>query len=143
MCRALQPVNCHRLPCPTKSLTTVKQASSTVYESWRGCRSNGETTFEQDIIKKSRCEVHVFDPTLDEAVAAQVKAIKGVTFHPYGLGAVDGVVRLPFSVLSCIICRCMSCMAAQMTAAKGMTFHPYGLGAIDVMVKGPVLHGEP
>ena len=57
------------------------------------CRSNGETTFEQDIIKKSRCEVHVFDPTLDEAVAAQVRAIKGVTFHPYGLGAIDGVVR--------------------------------------------------
>lgn len=58
------------------------------------CRSNGETTFEQDIIKKSRCEVHVFDPTLEEAVAAQVRAIKGVTFHPYGLGAVDGVVSL-------------------------------------------------
>ena len=34
----------------------------------------------------------MFDPTLDEAVAAQVKAIKGVTLHPYGLGAVDGVV---------------------------------------------------
>ena len=36
--------------------------------------------------------MHVFDPTLSEEVAAQVRAIKGVTFHPYGLGAVDGVV---------------------------------------------------
>ena len=36
--------------------------------------------------------MHVFDPTLDEATAAQVMAIKGITFHPYGLGALDGVV---------------------------------------------------
>ena len=63
-------------------------------ESSHGCRSNGETTFEQDIVKKSRCAVHVFDPTLDEATAAQVMAIKGVTFHPYGLGALDGVVSI-------------------------------------------------
>ena len=68
------------------TLSVVRQMRSDAF------RSNGETTFEQDIIKKSRCEVHVFDPTLDEAVAAQVRAIKGVTFHPYGLGAVDGVV---------------------------------------------------
>ena len=122
-------------------MTTLAQVSSTVYDGRRGCRSNGETTFEQDIIKKSRCEVHVFDPTLDEAVAAQVKAIKGVTFHPYGLGAVDGVVRLPFSVLSCITCCCMSCMAVQMRAAKGMTFHPSGCGAMDGVVRDPVLHG--
>lgn len=56
----------------------------------------------------------MFDPTLDEAVAAQVKAIKGVTFHPYGLGAVDGVVS-PFHqslVLHDCITR-MSCMAAR------------------------------
>ena len=38
--------------------------------------------------------MHVFDPTLDEATAAQVMAIKGVTFHPYGLGALDGVVGI-------------------------------------------------
>ncbi len=75
-----------------------------------GCSSNGETTFEQDIIKKSRCEVHVFDPTLDEAVAAQVKAIKGVAFHPYGLGALDGVVS-PCH-LTCVLHDCMSCIIA-------------------------------
>ena len=34
----------------------------------------------------------MFDPTLSEDVAATVRAIKGVTFHPYGLGAFDGEV---------------------------------------------------
>ena len=56
-------------------------------------------------MKKSRCAVHVFDPTLDEATAAQVMAIKGVTFHPYGLGAVDGVVSVRASCSLCFSAR--------------------------------------
>ena len=43
----------------------------------------------------------MFDPTLDDEIAAQVRAIKGVTFHPYGLGAVDGEVSHLAPVFYC------------------------------------------
>jgi hypothetical protein len=56
--------------------------------------SNGETSFEQDLLAKTDCEVHIFDPTLSPEVLAQVRAIKGVTVHTYGLGPKDGTVRL-------------------------------------------------
>ena len=39
----------------------------------------------------------MFDPTLSEETGKQVGALEGVTFHPYGLGAVDGKVRLPYA----------------------------------------------
>ena len=121
----------------------------------RACRSNGETTFEQDIIKKSRCEVHVFDPTLGEEVAAQVRAIKGVTFHPYGLGAFDGEVSYQalMHIMRCdvymhqhwlpvpIACfpkrnrylRCMQC-ALPFCAAKQLLPYTLTSGASGVLV---------
>lgn len=55
--------------------------------------SNGETTFEQDLLRKTKCDVHVFDPTLSPEVQKQVSSIKGVTLHNYGLGITDGMVR--------------------------------------------------
>ena len=42
------------------------------------------------------CEVHIFDPTLDEDQRQHVEAIKGVQFHSYGLGPKD--VRVSMGV---------------------------------------------
>ncbi len=53
-------------------------------------RSNGETAFEQAILKRlPHCEVHVFDPTLHEDLRRKVDAIEGIKFHGYGLGGKD------------------------------------------------------
>ncbi|EIE27040.1 hypothetical protein COCSUDRAFT_64052 [Coccomyxa subellipsoidea C-169] len=56
--------------------------------------SNGETTFEQDLLRNTKCDVHVFDPTLSPEVQKQVSSIKGVTLHNYGLGITDGMIEL-------------------------------------------------
>lgn len=54
---------------------------------------NGEeATFEQDLLRKTKCDVHVFDPTLNPEAQQRVSSIKGVTLHNYGLGVKDGLV---------------------------------------------------
>lgn len=55
-------------------------------------------TFEQALIRMTHgaCEVHVFDFSLTEHQIARVKAVKGVTFHAYGIGARDELVSQPF-----------------------------------------------
>lgn len=62
--------------------------------------SNGETTFEEDLLRKTKCDVHVFDPTLHQD---RVSSIKGVTLHTYGLGITDGLVsdQIPFPQNGC------------------------------------------
>jgi len=51
--------------------------------------SNGELSFELDVVGRLGCEVHVFDPTLDAGtarrMAATVTATPGLHFHPWGL----------------------------------------------------------
>ena len=61
--------------------------------------SNGETTFEEDLLRKTKCDVHVFDPTLNQEAKDHVSGIKGVTLHTYGLGITDGLVSdlIPFA----------------------------------------------
>lgn len=66
--------------------------------------SNGETTFEQDLLRKTKCDVHVFDPTLSAEVQQQVSSIRGVTLHNYGLGVTDGVVSKVFLESCCGQC---------------------------------------
>ena len=44
--------------------------------------SNGEVTFERDMIEKAGCEVHVFDPTLNEEQKQQVRGIQGKFVNP-------------------------------------------------------------
>ena len=43
-----------------------------------------------------RCEVHVFDVSMALAQVTQVEAVKGVTFHAYGIGATDELVSEAF-----------------------------------------------
>jgi len=40
-----------------------------------------------------RCEIHIFDPTLTDEQNKLMKSLPGITFHAYGLGAMDGEVR--------------------------------------------------
>lgn len=65
--------------------------------------SNGETTFEEDLLRKTKCDVHVFDPTLHQETKDRVSSIKGVTLHTYGLGITDGLVsdQIPFPQNGC------------------------------------------
>ena len=63
--------------------------------------SNGETSFEQDLLRRTNCEVHIFDPTLPPDVLEQVRSIKGVTVHTYGLGPSDGTVSPALGVPHC------------------------------------------
>lgn len=45
----------------------------------------------QDILAKTPCEVHTFDPTLSPEQKKSVEKVPGIMFHDYGLGAEDGV----------------------------------------------------
>lgn len=49
--------------------------------------SNGETTFEVDILNRTSCEVHTFDPTLsNETQATMAAAVPDMQFHAIGIG---------------------------------------------------------
>ena len=55
--------------------------------------SNGDTSFEEDVLRKTVCAVHTFDPTLDPEQEAQVLAVPGINLHKIGLAAEPGEVR--------------------------------------------------
>jgi hypothetical protein len=55
--------------------------------------SDGDTTFEQDILQRTKCSVHIFDPSLSESDQQKVLSVPGIVLHTYGLGAFDGRVR--------------------------------------------------
>ena len=39
--------------------------------------SNGQTSFEEDIIRRAGCAVHVFDPTMNKESIQKVEAVAG------------------------------------------------------------------
>ena len=39
--------------------------------------SNGQTSFEEDIIRRAGCAVHIFDPTMNEESIQKVEAVTG------------------------------------------------------------------
>ena len=49
----------------------------------------GETSFEEDVLNRTPCEVHTFDPTLDSGKRALVERVPAIHLHEYGLGAED------------------------------------------------------
>ena len=61
---------------------------------WAGSQAHtllqGETSFEEDILNRTPCEVHTFDPTLDSEKRARVERVPAIHLHDYGLGAEDG-----------------------------------------------------
>lgn len=54
--------------------------------------SNGDVSFEQGILNRTECTVHVFDPTLTPHQKAAVDSVPGLHLHEYGLGDKDGWV---------------------------------------------------
>jgi len=49
--------------------------------------SNGDSSFEADVVKRFGCELHTFDPTGDSVMFADVITKAGAHFHPWGVGA--------------------------------------------------------
>ena len=41
--------------------------------------------FEQDVVHKTQCEVHIFDPTLSLGTQQQLRGVKEFNFHDTGL----------------------------------------------------------
>ena len=48
--------------------------------------SAGDTSFEDALLRPTDCEVHTFDPTLNQAVQAAVEARPNLQFHAIGVG---------------------------------------------------------
>ena len=52
--------------------------------------SNGDTSFEQAMLRDTACTVHTFDPTLNDTTAGSVRAVPGLHFQGIGLSHTDG-----------------------------------------------------
>ena len=48
--------------------------------------STWHAEFEEDIVEKTRCEVHIFDPTLSKEQQQLIESNPHFNFHAYGLG---------------------------------------------------------
>ena len=60
--------------------------------------SNGDTAFEEAMLKRTKCSVWTFDPTLNEGAAARVKSVPGLNFTAVGLADKDGEVEIKGAV---------------------------------------------
>ena len=61
--------------------------------------SKGDTSFEKMMLNTTKCSVWTFDPTLDAAMLAKVKAVPGLNFTPVGLADNDGEMAIAGKVL--------------------------------------------
>lgn len=50
--------------------------------------SMGDTRFEQVLLERTRCEIHIFDPSLNKEQTDRVQQLQGVQFHAWGLSSV-------------------------------------------------------
>lgn len=72
--------------CGEDSYFTSREKHCLVYS----VGSDGEVSFEADIIRRLGCEVHTFDPTGNsDEIKASVEAT-GAKFHPIGIGGGSG-----------------------------------------------------
>ena len=71
--------------------------------------------FEQDLVRKTQCEVHIFDPTLPLATQQQLRLVKEFNFHDTGLIAEGPKVNsIPGHLkASSQLVRCFSCMLCR------------------------------
>jgi len=81
--------------------TLLQQAGCVVYS----IGSAGETSFEQEVLARTLCTLHAFDPTLTAQQAKEVAAVVGDrNFHSVGLGVDDGRLgTMPTKKLSTIM----------------------------------------
>ena len=56
--------------------------------------SNGDTEFEAAVLATTKCEVHVFDPTLGQDALAKLAKQPKIHFHAIGLGPTDEQVNM-------------------------------------------------
>ena len=61
--------------------------------------SNGDTSFEETMLEKTKCSVWTFDPTLDASNLAKVNAVAGLNFTSVGLADMDGEMAIAGKVL--------------------------------------------
>ena len=80
--------------------------------------SNGETSYEEDILRKTVCEVHTFDPTLTALQEAKVLAVPGIQLHKIGLAAERGEVRCTMASCAPSVC-VITCLHALPPGTKG------------------------
>lgn len=55
--------------------------------------SNGDPTFEQDVVSNFGCEVHTFDPTGNSTLFRQRLEMVGAQFHTIGVGGASTLMR--------------------------------------------------
>lgn len=48
--------------------------------------SEGDTSFEQQMMRRASCEIHTFDPFVDAATKEAIKGKAGIRFHDWGAG---------------------------------------------------------
>ena len=48
--------------------------------------SNGDSSFEQQMMRRASCEIHTFDPFIDSATKEAVRGTAGIIFHDWGAG---------------------------------------------------------
>ena len=46
--------------------------------------SNGDSSFEEGILRRASCQVHTFDPFIEEGVKEKVRRTPGIQFHDWG-----------------------------------------------------------
>ena len=48
--------------------------------------SNGDSSFEEQMMRRASCEIHTFDPFLDSATKKAMRGKAGIRFHDWGAG---------------------------------------------------------
>ncbi len=48
--------------------------------------SNGDSSFEQQMMRRASCEIHTFDPFMDAATKEAMRGKAGIRFHDWGAG---------------------------------------------------------
>lgn len=46
--------------------------------------SNGDSSFEEEMLRRASCQVHTFDPFIEEGVKEKIRRTPGIQFHDWG-----------------------------------------------------------
>ena len=75
-----QNLCCHAQVCGTRTL--FEGHPCVLYS----IGSNGDSSFEQQMMRRASCEIHTFDPFLDDATKEAMRGSAGSIFHDWGAG---------------------------------------------------------
>ena len=74
--------------------------------------------FEQDVVHKTQCEVHIFDPTLSLGTQQQLRLVKEFHFHDTGRAAESNEVDAGFHFVNILPGHTSSCGSNQHAEAE-------------------------